>query len=160
MDEESNAEPFTRCRSLINLPHLVLPLSKITNSLYFHHVFTEGESLPREFEELEGSCIKVKVLIAQSCLTLCERMDCSPPGSSVHGILQAAILQCVGIFSSRRSSWPRDWTQVCGIAGEFFIIWAIREALMAHTCTMWSKRISIPWSLFAEIIACVVRSGN
>ena len=66
MDEESNAESFTRCRSLINLPHLLLPLSKITYSLYFHHIFTEGESLPREFEELEGTCIKVKVLIAQS----------------------------------------------------------------------------------------------
>ena len=144
MDEESNAEPFTRCRSLINLPHLVLPLSKITNSLYFHHIFTEGESLPRECEELEGTCIKVKVLIAQSWPTLCDLMDCSLPGSSVHGILQAAILQWVSIFSSRRSSWPGDWTQVCGIAGRFFIVWAIREAPMAHTCTMQSKRTSIP----------------
>ena len=57
MDEESNAEPLTRCRSLINLPYLVLPLSQITKSLYFHHIFTEGEGLSREFEELEGTCI-------------------------------------------------------------------------------------------------------
>ena len=144
MDEESNAESFTRCRSLINLPHLLLPLSKITNSLYFHHIFTEGESLPREFEELEGTCIKVKVLIAQSWPTLCDLMDCSLPGSSVHGILQSAIPECVAIFSSRRSSWPRDWTQVCGIAGGFFIVWATRDDLMVHTCTMRAKRTSIP----------------
>ena len=46
------------------------------------------------------------------CLTLCDPVDCSPPGSSVHGILQARILGWVAIFSSRRSSPPRDWTWV------------------------------------------------
>ena len=44
----------------------------------------------------------------QSSLTLCDPMDCSPLGSSVHGILQARILEWVIISSSRRSSWPRD----------------------------------------------------
>ena len=48
----------------------------------------------------------------QSSLTLCDPMDCSPLGSSVHGILQARILEWVIISSSRRSSWPRDWTHV------------------------------------------------
>ena len=59
----------------------------------------------------------------QSCLTLCDLMDCSPSGSSVHGILQARILEWVAVSSSRGSSWPGDWTRVpCGswIAGEFF----------------------------------------
>jgi len=46
----------------------------------------------------------------QSCLTLCDSMDCSPPGSSVHGILPARILKWVAISFSRRSSWPRDPT--------------------------------------------------
>ena len=46
------------------------------------------------------------------CLTLCEPMDCSPPGSSVRGILQARILEWVAIPFSRGSSQPRDWTQV------------------------------------------------
>ena len=46
---------------------------------------------------------------AQSCLTLCNPMDCTPPGFSVHGILQARIMECVVIFHSRGSSWPRDW---------------------------------------------------
>ena len=48
----------------------------------------------------------------QSCPTLCNPMDCSPPGSSVHGILQARILEWVAMPSSRGSSQPRDWTHV------------------------------------------------
>ena len=48
----------------------------------------------------------------QFCLTLCDHMDCSLPGSSVCGLLQARILECVAISSSRGSSQPRDWTQV------------------------------------------------
>ena len=65
---------------------------------------------------------------AQLCLTLCEPMDCSPPGSSFHGISQAGILEWVAMSFSRGSSQPRDQTQVSLIAGRFFIIWAIREA--------------------------------
>ena len=52
--------------------------------------------------------------VAQSCLTLCNPVDCSAPGSSIHGILQARILEWVAISFSRGSSWPRDQTQpVC-----------------------------------------------
>ena len=50
--------------------------------------------------------VKLKVLVAQSCLTLCSPMDCSPPGSSVQGILQARILEWVAIPFSRGSSCP------------------------------------------------------
>ena len=60
------------------------------------------------------------VLVAQLCLTLCDPMDCSPPGSSVHGILQARILEWVAISFSRGSSQPRNQTQVSCIAGKFF----------------------------------------
>ena len=56
----------------------------------------------------------------QSCPTPCDPMDCSPPGSSVHGIVQAGILEWVAIFFSRGSSWPRDWSHVSCIAGRFF----------------------------------------
>ena len=70
---------------------------------------------------------KVKVLVTQSCLTLCDTMDCSPPGSSVHGILQARILEWVAISFSRGSSQPRDWTQVSCIAGRRFTDWATRQ---------------------------------
>ena len=76
-------------------------------------------------------CMKVKSEIAQSCPTLCDLVDCSPPGSSVHGILQARILEWVAISFSRGSSQPRDWTQVSYIAGRRFNLWATREATQA-----------------------------
>ena len=63
-------------------------------------------------------------LVTQSCLTLCNPMDCSPPGSSVNRIFQARI----AIPFSRRSSQPKDQTRVSRIAGRFFTIWATREA--------------------------------
>ena len=62
-------------------------------------------------------CHHVKVLVAQSYLTLC---DCSPLGSSVHGVLQARILEWVAIPFSRGSSIPRDQTRLSCTAGEFF----------------------------------------
>ena len=55
-------------------------------------------------------------------------MDCSPPGSSIHEILQARILEWVAVPFSKGSSQPRDWTQVSHIAGRFFTSWARREA--------------------------------
>ena len=55
---------------------------------------------------------RVCAKLLQSCLTLCNPMDCSPPGCSIHGILQARILQWVAMPSSRASSQPRDWTCV------------------------------------------------
>ena len=56
-------------------------------------------------------------LVAKSGRTLCDPMNCSPPSSSVHGILQARILVRVASAFSRGSSWPRDWTCVSCIAG-------------------------------------------
>ena len=66
--------------------------------------------------------------------------NCNPPGSSVHGILQARILEGVAISSSRESSQPRDQTQVCGIAGRFFTVWATREA--HYLCEKYYKPIT------------------
>ena len=70
----------------------------------------------------------VCVCVAQLCLTLCSPMDYSPPGSSVHEILQARTLECIAIPSSKGSSCPRDQTQVSCNAGGRFTIWATREA--------------------------------
>ena len=60
--------------------------------------------------------LKVKLLVAQWFLTLCDLMDRSLPGSSVHGILQARILEWVAMPSSKGSSQPRDRTQVSYIS--------------------------------------------
>ena len=65
------------------------------------------------------------VLVAQLCPTLCDPMDYSPPGSSVHGMLQARILEWAAVPFSRGSSPPRDRAQVSPITGRFFTVWAI-----------------------------------
>ena len=58
--------------------------------------------------------------VTQLCPTLFGLMDCSLPGSSVHGIFQARVLEWVAISFSRRSSWPRDWTWVSRIVDRHF----------------------------------------
>ena len=85
-------------------------------------------------------------------------MDCSPPGSSVHEIFQARILEQVVIPFSRGSPWPRNRTQVSSIAGRFFTVWATGKPNMnspflppffgKHNCSfllkfMWTDRVSL-----------------
>ena len=75
-------------------------------------------------------------------------MDCSPPGSSVHRILQARILEWVAISFSRGPSRPRNWTQVSCMVGRFFTDWASREALSwvsfaAKSEVGWGKNFSL-----------------
>ena len=83
---------------------------------------TENE-IDKESERRESMYpFKVKVLVAQSCPTLCDSMDCSPAGSSVHRILQARILEWVAISFSRGSSQPRDQTWVFCIADRRFTV--------------------------------------
>ena len=69
----------------------------------------------------------VCVSVTHLCLTLCLPMDCQPSGPSVHGILQAKILEWGAIAFSRRSSQPRDQTSVSCTAERFFTIWVNRE---------------------------------
>ena len=79
-----------------------------------------------EILELKNHNLDVEIygggggLVPKWCLALCDCMDCSPPGSSVHGILQARILEWVAISFSRGSSRSRDWTWVSCLAGGFF----------------------------------------
>ena len=65
--------------------------------------------------------------LLQSCPTLCDPMDYSPQGSSVHGILQTRILEWFAMPLSRGSSWPRDWTHVSCIADWLFALWATKH---------------------------------
>ena len=66
-------------------------------------------------------------LVAKSCLTLCDPMDCSPPGSSVHGILQARVREWGAMPSSRGPSPPRDWTHGPCIGEQVLHHWATRK---------------------------------
>ena len=83
------------------------------------------------------------VKVTQSRPTLCDPMYCNPAGFSVHGILQAKILEWVGIPFSRGSFGLRDWTWVSSISGRLLTIWATREA--SHTLY-----VSLNFSLFRK----------
>ena len=78
------------------------------------------------------------LFVTQSCPAVCDSLNCNPPGSSVHGILQARILEWVAIPFSRGSFWPRDWTHITCIA-TFLTIWellgqtAIREGAQPNS---------------------------
>ena len=85
---------------------------------------------------------KVKVLVTQFCPPLCDPMDYSLPGSSVHGTLQTRILEWVSIPFYRGSSWPRDWTQLSCIAGRLFTVWTTREGNATHSSILARKT---PW---------------
>ena len=97
-----------------------------------------------------GKC--VEVLDTQSCPTVCDPMNCSLPGSSIHGILQARILKWVAISFSRGSLRPRDWTQVSHITGRFFSIWAIWEA-----CSKMAFLLRSPWNNHFYTAAAAVK---
>ena len=78
-------------------------------------MFKSYKTMRRELKAL-----KSESEVTQSCPTLCDPMDCSLPGSSVHGIFQARILEWAAISFSKGSSQPRDQTQVSCIVGRCF----------------------------------------
>ena len=104
--------------------------------------------------KISASLLWVKwVKITQSFPTLCDHMD-----YTVHGILQARILEWIAFLFFRGSFQPRDWTQVSCIAGRFFTSWATRKALY---CNRWESKckhyIYHPKSdtdLFSQFIKC------
>ena len=101
--------------------------------------------------------VKVNVLVAQSCLVLCDPTDCSLPGFSVLGNLQARILGWVAIPFSKRSSWLRDWTRVSIIAGGFFTVWATRKP--RYKCTYLQNRNRIT-DVKNKLMATKMESGE
>ena len=94
-------------------------------------------------------------LCCADCCSLCDPMDCSPPGSSFHVILQARKREWSAMLSFRGSSQPRDQTQVSLIAGGFLTIWATREAQLESSRRLhpfqsseaWlgPKELALPW---------------
>ena len=76
---------------------------------------------------------------AQLCLTLCNPVDCSPLGSSVHGIFQAKILEWVAISCSRGSSWPRDRNCNSGVS-------CTGKQILYHCATMALQRVRCDWA--------------
>ena len=94
------------------------------NNLYGRRIWQRiyaciTESLCRALETNTTLWTNYAAAAAQSCPTLCDPRDCSPPGSSVHRIPQARILEWVAMPSSRGSSWTRDRTRVSWMTGRF-----------------------------------------
>ena len=92
----------------------------------------------QRIRDLSTITLVVKSEIAQSCPTLCDPMDCGLPGSSVHGIFQARILEWVAISFSRGSSTPRNQTWVSCMVGRHFTVWATREEYCSRDYTNFS----------------------
>ena len=110
------------------------------DSFYYNFHFTDSPS------KIEGSFKKGKWSeVAQSCLTLCDPMDCSLPGSSVHGIFQARILEWVVISCSRGSSWPRNQTCISCIGRWILYHCATWEAHLCPTLFLKMERHQLHW---------------
>ena len=75
-------------------------------------------------------CLGMRAKLLQSCPTLCDPMDCSPPGSSVHGILQTRILEWVTMPASKGSSPPRDGTRISHLFCLSFLILKMRIVMV------------------------------
>ena len=123
-----------------------VPGSHITYTLVdWCEGFSLGEVTGRFWVETESLTFKKKKVIlqlcwvkwsevTQLCSTLCNPVDCSLPGSSIHGIFQARILEWVAISFSRGSSQPRDRTWVSHTAGRLFTVSATRKAMLRRDC--------------------------
>ena len=90
------------------------------------------------------------------CPTLCDPMDCRPPGSSIHGISQERILECGAISSFRVSSQPRNWTRVSCTAGRFSTIWATKESHISQYYCI-NNNIIILWYKERIIIIIILQ---
>ena len=78
--------------------------------------------------------VSLDCLTAKSCPALCDPMDCSPPGSSLHGIFPARILEWVAMPSSRGFPSPRNWNCVYCLAGGFFTAEPPGKPIIEHCC--------------------------
>ena len=118
--------------------------------------FSRGSSWPRNWTwvscisgplptELQGT---LKMKVAQSCPTLSNPMD-----STVHGILQARILEWVAFPFSRVSSKPRGQTQVSHVAGGFFTSWVWLISILYPVIWTWKSELSV-WNNYSNSIPC------
>ena len=124
-----------RYKLLLEVNRLLTSLKvKEVKSLLIHHCW----SVQSEPSDLSKELKWNKMWVTQSCLS--DPIDHSLPDSSVYGILQTRMLECIVIACSRGSFWPRDRTWVSHIAGRFLTIWATRKALVRNQLQTFSWR--------------------
>ena len=119
-------------KSMLNDISSVIAGRRLTRKRYINYGFSKPLGHISVASLIIGNYFiqrKVEVLVPQSYPTLCDPLDCSPPGSSVHGFLKARILEWIAIPFSRESSRLRDGTQVSCIAARFFTVWATSETI-------------------------------
>ena len=104
--------------------------------LWWYLKITQNLIMPTKM--LGGKLTSNIIVCAQSCLTLWDLMNCSPPGSSGQGIFQARILEQVAIFFSRAAFWPRDKTRISSIS-------YIGRWILCHSATWEAPQVS--WKL-------------
>ena len=96
----------------------------------------------------------------QSCLTLCDPVDCSPPSFSTHGIFQARVLEWVAIPFSRGSSPPRDQTQIFWTAGRCVIVWATQAHVQREWLQSFLFYFLLEYSCFTMLCVSVVQQAK
>ena len=104
------ASAFRIWNSSAGIPSL--PLALLIIMLLKAHLTSHSRMSGSRWVTTQSWLLVCIAKLLQSCLTLCDPVDCCPPGFSAHGILQARILEWIAVSSSRGSSWPRDWTRV------------------------------------------------
>ena len=115
----------------ISISLLGIGLSRLSISSKFSlWMLYEENTLSVSFRSFKSLC----VLVAQSCQTLCDLMDCSLPGTSVRGIFQARVLEWVGISFSRRSSSPTDRTWLLNCRQILYCLIHQVVCLLVHSC--------------------------
>ena len=126
--------------SLLSLELIILNASRCTSatspSRRYYFTVSPNIMVP-EHLNIKPFIIKWRSEVAQSCPTLCNPINCSVPGSSVHGIFQATVLEWIAISFSRGSSQPRARTQVSGIVDRGFTVWATREVYYKVVFIFW-----------------------
>ena len=94
-------------------------------------------------------------LVTKSCLTLCDPMDCSLPGSSVHGISQSRILEWVALSSSRESSSPRGQTHISCIGRQIRYHFSHKEDQCSVIYSLWKD-----WNQIGTLFFCLLSDPN
>ena len=90
------------------------------------------------------SCLSCSVRVAQSCAALCNPMNCSPPGSSIHGIFQARVLEWFAISFSRGSSWIVKWF-TSSFTRFPYVIYFVKSPLMAYISASYRYEMMHDW---------------
>ena len=132
MIEAPWTKEFKHCQLLSDIEHFLrhkVILQNLALLLFIKSVILELARLDTWGRAMRV-CVCMRAQAHSLCPTLCDPMDCSLPGSSVHVIFQARVLEWVAIFSSRGSSWPRDRTCVFCIVRQILYHWATCEVYL------------------------------